>query len=200
MNNEHEGVDELADVKDIEGDESTDWKGEHKKLIEKAIKNRERNKKLRDDYKTLQTELESYKAKAHPEAPASKSGDKTDEFGLLQKSFLRTAGITSPDEVELARVTAKKWGISFNELDKLVDDDDFKLKLEKVRTDKSNADAVSNLRGGGGKTEAKNTPDYWIAKGVPPSAEQVTDRKTRVAIARAMMKDARTSGKKFYND
>ena len=198
MENEHEGVDELADVKDIEGDESTDWKGEHKKLIEKAIKNRERNKKLRDDYKSLQTELQSYKSK--PEASSSKNEAKPDEFGLLQKSFLRSAGITTADEVELARVTAKKWGVSYDQLDRLVDDDDFKVKLEKLRTDKSNAEATSNLKGGGGKTEAKNTPDYWIAKGVPPSAEQVPDRKTRVTIARAMMKNAHTGGKKFYND
>jgi len=199
MTNEHEVVDELADVKEIEGDESTDWQGEHKKLIEKAIKNRERNKKLREDYKLLQSEIESYKS-SKSEVPTSKNGTQPDEFGLLQKSFLRTAGIITPDEVELVRSTAKKWGIPYDQLDKLVDDEDFKIKIEKLRTDKSNAVATSNLRGGGGKSEAKNTPEYWIAKGVPPSSEQVPDKKTRVTIARAMMKNATTGGKKFYND
>lgn len=193
--NEHEVVDELSDVKETEGNESTDWKAEHKTLTEKAIRARERNKALRDQLKALQNEVESYKNTSSKSS--SQKEDKSDEFGLIQKTFLRSAGITASDEIELARTTAKKWGMA---IDELVDDPDFQAKLAKVRTDRSNADAVSNLKGGGGKSEAKNSPDYWLAKGVPPTPDQIPDRKTRATIMRAFMNNAGNKGKKFYND
>ena len=120
---------------------------------------------------------------------------KSDE-GLLQKTYLRAAGIVAEDEVVLAVETAKKWGV---EVDKLVDDDDFKVKLDKLRTSKANANATANIKGGGGGIEAKNTPEYWVSKGVPPTRDEVPNRKTRVKIARAMMANSK-SGKKFYND
>lgn len=116
---------------------------------------------------------------------------------LLEKTFLRSAGITSEDEIELALTTAKKWNL---EIDKLVDDDDFKEKLEKHRTNKSNLDASSNVKGDkGGGTQAKNTSEYWIAKGVPPTADQVPDRKIRAKIAREMVANAKGSSNPFYN-
>lgn len=121
---------------------------------------------------------------------------KSDSNNLLEKAFLRSASISGDDEVELAISTAKKWDIP---LDKLVDDDDFKIKLDKLRTQKSNEIATSKIKGSGGKSEAKNTPEYWIAKGTPPSANDVPDRKTRATIARAMMASVKTS-KTFYND
>lgn len=115
---------------------------------------------------------------------------------LLEKAYLRSAGINDPDEVKLALDTAKKWGVS---IDSLVDDDDFKIKLEKVRTQKSNELATSGIKGGAGTSQAKNTPEYWIAKGTTPSATDVPDRKTRVKIAKAFMANAKSS-KTFYND
>lgn len=198
--NEHEGAEDLSDVQPTEGNESTDWKNEHKTLVEKAIRAREKNKALRDSYKALQSELETLKKNSGSPTQEKKGETRSDEFGLLHKSFLRSAGITSDEEVELARTTAKKWGIAYDQIDKLIGDEDFKIKLDKFRTEKSNADAVSNLKGGGGKSEAKNSPEYWIAKGVPPTAEQVGDRKTRATIIRAFMKNAGTNNKTFYND
>lgn len=116
--------------------------------------------------------------------------------GLLEKAFLRTAGISAQEEVELALNTAKKWGVS---VDVLVDDEDFKIKLDKLRTQKSNELATSNIRGSAGQQSTKATPEYWIAKGVPPTPTDVPDRKTRAKIVRAMM-EGKTGGKKFYND
>ena len=128
------------------------------------------------------------------------SQTKPEESVLLQKlerMSLRQAGVTHPDDIELARNTAKKWGV---DIDEVLVDDDFKVKLEREQTKRTNATAVSNIRGGQGTSQAKNTPEYWVAKGTPPSATDVPDRKTRSKIARAMMKNASTSGKQFYND
>ena len=126
------------------------------------------------------------------ETPEQNHPDNT----LLQKAFLRSAQITDKEEVELALSTAKKWGLT---VDDLVDDVDWQAKLDKFRTTKSNAVATSKVRGGQGSSEAKNTPEYWIAKGVPRSREDVPDRATRVKIAKAFMESGKNT-KKFYND
>lgn len=152
------------------------------------------------DYETLNQTLGSLKrelkdlkkVKEEPKEPP-KLADNT----LLQKSFLRAAGIVAPDEVELALSTAKKWGV---EVDALVDDGDFQVKLEKLRTTKANADATSNVRGGASPSQAKQTPDYWLAKGIPPTPDDVPDRKTRQGIINTMRKSAHSGGKQFYND
>lgn len=114
----------------------------------------------------------------------------------LEKMSLRQANITHQDDIELARQTAKKWGV---DIDEVIADDDFKVKLERQQTSRDNAIATTNIRGGAGTSQAKNTPEYWIAKGTPPTATDVPDRKTRATIARALMANTK-SGKKFYND
>ena len=110
---------------------------------------------------------------------------------------LRQAGITNQDDIELAQKTAQKWGV---DIDEVLADEDFKIKLERQQTARSNVAATSNIRGNTGQTSAKNTPEYWIAKGTPPDAASVPDRKARAKIARAMMANAKGTGKKFYND
>lgn len=119
-----------------------------------------------------------------------------DEFGLLEKTYLRSAGITDEDEVSLAKRLKKETG---KDLDELIDSKYFKTELEDLRDAKASIEATSGVEGGGSESQAKNTPEYWKAKGVPPTREQVPDRKTRAKIARAMMSSAK-SGSKFYND
>lgn len=127
----------------------------------------------------------------------TKETPQPDSSALLQKTYLRAAGITQAEEVELALTTAKKWGV---DIDQLVDDDDFKSKLEKLRTAKANTAASSNIQGSGKTEGAKFSAEHWIAKGTPPTRDQVPDRKTRANIVRSMMESAKTGGKKFYND
>lgn len=159
------------------------------------------------DYDTLNQTLGSLKrelkdlkkAKETPkeEAKDTPKNQATDSNNvLLEKAFLRSAQITDAEEVDLTLSTAKKWGMT---VDQLVDDPDFQVKLDKFRTQKANQLAVSGVKGGAGQSQAKNTADYWIAKGVPPSPTDVPDRATRAKIARAMMNQAKSS-KTFYND
>jgi hypothetical protein len=129
------------------------------------------------------------------QAPQNSTPDASAD--LLQKTFLRSAGITADDEVALAQETAKKWGMP---IDKLVDDEDFKQKLETLRTKKANELATSGIEGGGATKGVNEDPAYWIAKGTPPTREQVPNRKARAAIARAMVAASKNNGKKFYND
>lgn len=174
-------VEDTVEIVDDEGNDTTDWKAEALKAQGIA--------------KRLKTKMEKSKSETKGETKVEET--KPEEFGLLQKSFLRAAGITHPDDVALAKDLSKKWGV---DVDALVDDEDFKLKLERQQTTRSNAEATSNIKGSGqGSSQTKNSAEYWIAKGTPPSTADVPDRKVRAKIARAMMDSAKNS-KKFYND
>lgn len=169
-------------------EDPAELKARIQRLEEKAIAQRERTRILRQELAK----------KTRSDAPKAEQTDpKPADNGLLAKAFLRSAGITQGDEVELALTTAKKWDM---QIDQLVDDEDFKIKLDKLRTTKANAEATSNVRGRPSVGSAKETEAYWIAKGVPPSPADVPDRKTRAKIVRAMLTNASSSGKTFYND
>ena len=139
--------------------------------------------------------------KHEKEVKAKKSESKpepTEEFGLLQKTYLRAVGVSEEDEIELARDIQKKTGL---EWDKLVEDDYFKMKLEKLRNGKANAQATDiKSRGGTGPSNAKNTPEYWIQKGELPNPDDVPDRHTRAKIVRAMKQKEENAGGTYYNE
>ena len=147
---------------------------------------------LKRDLKDAQKKIEEL---SKPVTPSKET--KSDDLGLLQKGYLRMSGITAEDEVEFALSTAKKWGM---DVDKLIDDEDFKVKLKRMRDTKSNTVATSNVRGGSGTSEAKNTPEFWKAKGAPPTPTDVPDAKIRRKIIRDMIEAATNTGTKFYNE
>lgn len=156
------------------------------------------------DYETMNQTLGSLKRQvkdlSKPKEETSKTNQKLDESNLLQrveKLALNTAGVTHPDDVELARTTAKKWNM---DLEDVLSDDDFKVKLEKQQGARANVQATSNVRGGTGSNQGKGTAEHWIAKGVYPTREEVPDRATRTKIRQAMIKNSGTNGKTFYND
>lgn len=154
-----------------------------------------RLEKLETENGSLKRDL---KKATKPKEEPTKADDGKQPDNLLQKAYLRSADIVEEDEVDLALETANKWDVS---VDKLVDDEDFQVKLKKLRTNKANELATSNVRGNGGKsTEAKNTSAHWLAKGVPPTPEQVPDSKARRAIVRDFVKAAKGGGKTFYNE
>lgn len=153
--------------------------------------------KAKSDYGSLRREFKDLKKSLESRDETKETPQNQTDNALMQKTFLRAAGITDSEEVELAISTAKKWGV---DVDSLVDDDDFKLKLEKVRSAKSNEMATSGIKGSGGSSGAKNDPAYWMSLGRPPTREEVTDRKTRATIARAMMAKEKGGSGTFYND
>lgn len=175
-------------TEELEAD-TTDWKA--KALELKGIAKR-RATQLAKAKEKLATKTASSPAPQDKIVIENKKSDNS----LLEKAYLRSAGITVEDEVELALSTANRWGV---DIDKVVDDEDFKVKLERIRINKANLLATTNIKSGGGGSEAKNTPEYWVSKGVPPTPDQVPNRKVRAKIARAMMEDAKSS-KMFYND
>ena len=85
------------------------------------------------------------------------------------------------------------------DIDEVLADEDFKVKLEKQQTGRANVEATSNIRGGTGSPQAKSSPEYWIAKGVPPTANDIPDSKARRKINVAFFKSGKQEGTKFYN-
>ena len=156
---------------------------------------------LKADYGSLKRDYKDLK-KAHEEATKTpktpEQNQNSDGSALLKKAFLRSAGLADSEEQELAISLSEKWGL---EVDKLVDDEDFKMKLERHRTAKANAVAVSGIpRGGGSPSEQKNSTDYWKAKGTPPTPADVPDSKTRRKIIRELVSSSESKGIKFYNE
>lgn len=185
-------VPEIVPVLDAEGKDITDWKAIAEERHATAVKNQgiaKRNKTRAEKAKELP-----------PVAPIEKKEPtKSDEVVLqrVEKLALKQADITHADDIELARNTAKKWGL---DLEDVLVDEDFKVKLEKQQTSRANTVAASG-KGGGGASQAKNTSEYWKAKGTPPTPTDVPDRTVRQKIIREMMNDSKGSGKmKFYNE
>lgn len=146
---------------------------------------------------SLKRELKDLKKpKDEPKESKETPKNQTEEFGLLQKTFLRAASIVDEDEVELAKDIQKKTGVDW---DRLVDDDYFQMKLKKLRDGKANTAAL-DVRGGSAPSGgAKNTSQYWMAQGNPPTAKDVPDRKVRAKIVREMLDTQKNAGGKFYN-
>lgn len=129
------------------------------------------------------------------EKPKASEKKQEEEFGLLHRTFLASAGVTTEEEVELAREIQKETGKSW---EKLINDDYFKFQLEKFR-DKKSVEVATSPQGGKAPTDAKLSTEFWKQKGRPPRPDEVPDRKQRTKIARELMKQE-TSGGKFYND
>lgn len=152
--------------------------------------------KMNQTLGSLKRELKDLKKSKDDVKETSQKPDENRLLDRVEKMALRQANISHEDDIALAKNIAKKWNM---ELEDVLVDEDFKLKLERQQTSRDNLAATSKIRGGAGTSQAKFTPEYWIAKGVPPTVADVPDRKTRVAIAKAMMSNTK-DGKKFYND
>ena len=185
MNTEENNQDVGADTQNADTGESTETLSLSRKEYDALMSDRATLGSLKREFKDLKKSIET---------PKEETPKKTDDT-LLQKAFLRSAGVVGK-EVDMALTTARKWGMS---VDELVDDPDFQEKLVKFRTQVANENATSDIKGSGNTSSAKLTPEYYIARGTPPTREEVPDRKTRTTIAKAMI-EAQKSNKIFYND
>lgn len=148
---------------------------------------------------SLKRELKDLrKVEKDPEKPQKTS--KLSEAELanqrLEKLALRQANITHEDDIRLARETSKKWGV---DIEDLILDADFKLKLERQQSERDSIVATTNIRGNNSTSNAKNTAEYWIAKGTPPTPTDVPDRSTRQNIIGQML-SKKGNNKMFYSD
>ena len=160
--------------------------------------------KMNQTLGALKRELKDLK-KAKEETPKETPTNQKPDDALLQKQAERLEKlafkqheISHEDDIELARKTAKKWGM---DVEDVLGDEDFKVKLEKQQTSRSNVLAASGRGGANHGTNVKNSPDYWLAQGRPPTPEEVPDLNARSEILGALMEAAKKGdGSKFFQD
>lgn len=155
--------------------------------------------KLQSDLGSLKREKKDWtKSQTKTEVTPEKNQEVISLQERLDKQVLKAANITHEDDVKLAKETAQKWNMS---IDELVEDADFKLKLDKLQTDRANAEATTGIKGdkAGGGT-AKETAEYWNAKGKPPTPEDIPNRKIRQNIIREMRQSKSGDNKTYYNE
>lgn len=196
MENKNDSLDE--DFSEIQESDDTDWKEESFKLREKAIRQRESTKALRES-------LKEKDAKIAELSKTEKKAEKSDEelSKRLDKLALKAAGINEADEVELL----EKWKTDTGrDADSIVDNNIFKKELEDIRVAKANLKATSDIKGESGASGAKNEPDYWIAKATkgPDGNLLFPEEMPKELYTKVLAKLAASSGGnseelKFYN-
>lgn len=160
----------------------------------------ETGKKYKDLVAELKAGPKEDKTSDKNENKDKTSNDTKDNSELLQrldKMSLQSAGVKEQDEVELANDFKKRTGM---EMDEVIQDDIFQAKLEKLREEKKTDEAISNVKGGADTNSAKESFDYWDAKGRPPTPEEVPNAKSRRKIARQFIEKQKKGGVSFYNE
>lgn len=152
--------------------------------------------KLNQTIGSMKRELKDLK-KPKEEALPKETTQNQPDSRLIEETYLAARGVTADEEIDLALTTAKKWQMSVKQL---MNDSDFQAKLEKHRTQKANELATSQVKGGSGKSDAKNTLEHWIAAGRPPTPSDIPNSKVRQDIVSKMVQSSRAKPIKFYND
>ena len=169
--------------------EDTDWKAEAMEL--KGL-NKRRATQLRKAKENM-----AKPPTPEPKAPEKKeTTDNTELLEKLKRVTLRSLSITNEDEVGLVDKWEKETG---REVESFAESNIFKAELEELRTNKANALATSDIKGSQATAGAKNEPAYWLAKGVPPTREEVPDFKARAKIGRAFISFEKKDKITFYN-
>ena len=162
---------------------------------------KEEYEKLNQTLGSLKRELKDLRKPKEESKETPTTNANPDELNSLKESLnqlkMQTAGLTHPDDQKLAQDTAKKWKVDISEV---LADEDFKTKLERQQTTRTNVEATSGIKGGAGAGSAKNTAEYWMSKGTPPTPTDVPDRKTRQAIVRKMLTASQKTTGGFYNE
>lgn len=150
------------------------------------------------DIASLKRSLKKATKETRSDTPTkNQTSDDSDLSQKVDKMALRIAGITEKDEVDLFNRLKEETGKT---ADELLETKYFQAELQDLRDQRSNADAATNVSGDKTKASAKDSVDYWLAKGEPPTPDQLPDRKKRAEIIRAFMKKGSSNGKTFYND
>ena len=165
MAKENEGAEDL-DLEDLPGDvkegekDETDWK---------AIA--QKNHGIAQRYKTKLEKAKDNKdgeGKPNSDKKGDKETPKTEVLDRMDKAILRVEKITSEEEIGLVESIMKDTGKT---LEQVLESKYFQSELKEMRELKASEDATPT----GTKranNSARDTVDYWIAKGELPPASQ----------------------------
>lgn len=148
--------------------ETTDWKAKYEETQNKV-------EEMAGRLKRAETKLS--KTETKPDKAPSKSS----ELDYGQKAFLIANGVKGNEEVGLVKQIMENTGKT---LDEVLESKYFQAELKDLRDAKAVAEAIPNGTKRSGQS-ARDTVDYWIAKGELPPADQ---RELRQQVVNARMK------------
>ena len=197
MDTENETGAEVVETEEVV-EETTDAPAKEEKEEKTEETPEAKKSRLERQLKKVNKELgieDKPKAKKETSKETKDDSELSDKFEMLS---LQVAGITKDSEIELAKKLQEETGLP---VDKLLNSKYFKSELEDLRTEETNSEATTGLKGDKqGSGETKQSAQYWIAKGEHPTREQVPDRKVRGEIRKALMdKEMGTGTGQFYN-
>ena len=153
-------IDEVEETEETteatETESEVDWKAEAEKFKASAIRYKNQVEKLKTTPKEAPTEIKN----------------EGKGFDYAEKAYLKASGI-KVDEFDFVREVAQSTGKS---LDDILENKYFQADLKERREAKSVSDALPTGTKRSGNT-ARNTVDYWVAKGELPPADQVDLRR-----------------------
>lgn len=179
-----DAVEEIQDEGDLDQDlpeDSTDWKAEAIKA--RRIATRYRNQAIRA----------KEAKKPEPTAPSQDKQTQSTDLGYAELAYLEAKGISSDEEQSMVQKAMSDSGKSLKDV---VASKWFQAELKEARDAKVSQEAMPSA-GKRGAPQAKDTVQFWIAKGeLPPNTPENTQlRRDVVAAKRA----AATGQGKFYN-
>lgn len=172
--------------------ETSTTEGETKAKTEETPEARHARLKRQLDQHEKKHKLGSY-AEKQPEGDgkqASKQGD----FDYGELAYLTAKGIEADEDIALVRQVMSETGKALKDV---LGSKYFQAELKQLREDRAAKDAIpaKNGRTGGA---ARDTVDYWIAKGeLPPDTPENKQLRRDVVNAKAK---AQTSGTKFSSN
>ena len=149
-------------------DDATDWEVRGKELENKIGRARDSRKAMKDKYELRITELEGRLKNATTQQKEQKLDEKM--LKKLNTALMRSYGYTDLDEAAIVEKWQTDTGKDIEELfahptlSKVV-----KAEVEELRITKSNDAATKQIQGGGGGgTDIKTDPQYWIGRNESP--------------------------------
>lgn len=153
---------------------------------------------VKSSYGSIKRELKDLKKALEEKSNGTPQKTSTDDSGKYESLLLEVKGIKSDSERELVNKLKKETNLP---VESLLSSRYFQIELETLRTEEANALATSGVKGdqaGGGN--AKQSAQYWIAKGEYPSRDQVPDRAVRAEVRKALAAKVNGSATgNFYN-
>jgi hypothetical protein len=194
MNENDKNPEDVQDEKDIEegaddagaDDEGNDDEGEEGKDNKPDSKDKPSKESPEDKVARLKRQLarEERKLGKGKTDEQPKPQTKPGEFGLVEKTYLKSEGIKGADEIKLVKEFMKNTGKS---LDSVVESKYFQAELKELRESRAATDATPKGKNRSGQS-SRDTVEYWVAKGELPPADQVELRRQVVNAKMAAQK------------
>jgi hypothetical protein len=169
-----ESVGDEIEIEEGQEDSAEFWKAE-------ALKNHGIAKRYQTKFQKAKEAEETKKTEAKNEIKEDKTSEKkSDELDYGQKAYLAANDVKASDEVNLVKAIMKDTGKT---LEQVLESKYFQAELKEMRELKNTANATPS-KTGRSSNSAKDSVEYWIAKGELPPEDQIALRRQVIAERR----------------